>query len=286
MAEIKNISGIDTHQHFWKYDAVRDSWITDEMRVIKKDFLPADLKIQLDENGFEGCVAVQSDQTERHNDFLFELANDNSFIKGVVGWVDLQADNIGERLQYYHQFAIIKGFRHVLQGESNRALMLTPAFMRGIAALQAFNYTYDILIFPDQLQYIPAFVAAFPNQKFVIDHIAKPDIKNNKIADWKKDIQAVADSANVSCKISGMVTEADFTNWKKADFTPYIDVVVEAFGVDRVMFGSDWPVCLVAGDYTQVLGIVKEYFASFSPEDQIKIFRTNAIDFYDLDVKR
>jgi L-fuconolactonase len=282
MAEIKNISGIDTHQHFWKYDAVRDSWITDEMRVIKKDFLPADLKIQLDENGFEGCVAVQSDQTEGHNDFLLELANDNSFIKGVVGWVDLQADNIGERLQYYHQFEIIKGFRHVLQGESNRALMLTPAFMRGIAALQAFNYTYDILIFPDQLQYIPAFVAAFPNQKFVIDHIAKPDIKNNKIADWKKDIQAVANYANVSCKISGMVTEADFTNWKKADFTPYIDVVVEAFGVDRVMFGSDWPVCLVAGDYTQVLGIVKEYFASFSPEDQIKIFRTSAIDFYDL----
>ncbi|HEX8462238.1 MAG TPA: amidohydrolase family protein [Segetibacter sp.] len=273
---------IDAHQHFWQYNAVRDNWITDDMAAIRKDFLPADLQPVLVQNSFAGSILVQSDQSEEHNEFLLQLAYGSDFIKGIVGWVDLQSENIRESLQYYQQFSIIKGFRHVLQGEQDRALMLKPAFMRGIKALQDFGYTYDILIFPDQLQYIPAFVGAFPDQKFVIDHIAKPNIKDHLIEDWQRDIAAVAEYKNVFCKISGMVTEADFKNWRKEDFTPYIDVVVKSFGIDRIMYGSDWPVCLVAGSYKEVSGIVKDYFSSFTPEEQAKVFGTNATAFYNL----
>ncbi|WP_207492374.1 amidohydrolase family protein [Aridibaculum aurantiacum] len=273
---------IDSHQHFWQYDPVRESWITDEMRVIRRDFMPHDLEPVLQQNGLDGCVVVQSDQSEEHNDFLLELANNNAFIKGIVGWVDLRAEDIHDRLRHYKQFESIKGFRHVLQGEEDRSLMLRPAFMKGIAALKDFGFTYDILIFPDQLQYIPEFVAAHPDQKFVIDHIAKPYIKDKKIEEWKRDMQAVAKHKNVYCKISGMVTEADFKNWKKEDFTPYIDAVVEAFGTSRIMFGSDWPVCLVAASYEEMIGIVKEYFASFSADEQEKIFGGNAQQFYNL----
>ncbi|MDB5192118.1 MAG: amidohydrolase [Segetibacter sp.] len=280
--ETGTFKAIDSHQHFWKFDPVRDSWITSEMAAIQNDFLPAHLHPLLRENGFSGCVVVQSDQTEEHNKFLLEQATGNPFIKGVVGWVNLRSEDIHERLEYYSQFEIIKGFRHVLQGEEDRALMLKPEFMRGIAALEDFGYTYDILIFPDQLKYIPEFVSAFPDQKFVIDHLAKPGIKNQKIDEWTLEIMAVARYENVYCKISGMVTEADWKNWKYEDFKPYLDVVVEAFGQDNIMYGSDWPVCLVAASYEQTAGIVKQYFADFTTNEQEKFFGENATRFYNL----
>lgn len=273
---------IDAHQHFWKFDAVRDSWITDEMAIIQKDFLPQDLQTVLKENNFEGSVVVQSDQTEEENIFQLDNAEKNEFIKGVVGWVDLQADNIEERVAYYSGFKKIKGFRHVLQGEANRALMLQPKFLNGIGKLASHNFTYDILIFPDQLGYIPQFVSSFPNQKFVIDHIAKPLIKEGKTDEWKKEIQAVARYENVWCKISGLVTEADWKAWKPDNFTPYLDAVTEAFGTKRIMFGSDWPVCLVAASYSQVLNIVTDYFSDFSLDEQNTFFGENAINFYNL----
>lgn len=273
---------IDAHQHFWKFDPVRDSWITADMAVIRKDFSPADLQSLLEENGLNGSVTVQSDQSEKENDFQLANAAGYDFVKGIVGWVDLQAENIEERLAHYKQFKKMKGFRHVLQGEPDRALMLQPAFKRGIAALKKFEFTYDILIYPDQLQYIPALVAAFPDQPFVIDHIAKPYIKDKKIDDWKKDMQAVARLPNVYCKISGMVTEADWQNWNQEDFKPYLDTVVESFGIKRVMFGSDWPVCLVAATYGQMMKIVKEYFSSFTQNEQDLFFGGNAILFYHL----
>ena len=273
---------IDSHQHFWKFDPVRDSWINDEMKVIQKDFLPEDLEPILKQNGFDGCVAVQSDQSEAENHFHFTKAEEFDFIKGIVGWVDLQAKMVEERLQYYTQFKKIKGFRHVLQGEPQRDLMLQPAFMNGISLLQKYTFTYDILIFKDQLQYLPKFVSAFPDQRFVIDHIAKPGIKDGEIEEWRDDIKEVAQFENVYCKISGMVTEADWKNWKNEQFKPYIDTVVEAFGVDRIMFGSDWPVCLVAASYSQMLGIVEDYFASFSKDEQEKFFGVNAMKFYNL----
>src|SRR6201985_3622648 len=183
------------------------------MAAIQRNFLPDDLKPLLDKNGIDGCVAVQADQSDAENGFLLGNANDYDFIKGVVGWVDLRSPAVDSRLEYYSQFKKLKGFRHVLQGEADRALMLKPEFMNGISKLKKYGFTYDILIFPDQLQYVPEFVNAFPDQKFVLDHIAKPDIKNRKVADWAKDIRAVAELDNLWCKVSGMVTEADWKNW-------------------------------------------------------------------------
>lgn len=273
---------IDAHQHFWKFDPVRDSWINDDMRLIQRDFLPDDLQPILNENDFNGCIAVQSDQSEGENHFHFQNAEKFDFIKGIVGWVDLQSPTIDERLQYYSQFKKIKGFRHVLQGEPQRDLMLQPGFMKGISLLKKYNFTYDILIFKDQMQYIPKFASSFPDQLFVIDHIAKPDIKNGEIDKWGKDIKEMAQFENVYCKISGMVTEADWKQWRNEDFKPYLDIVVEAFGTNRIMFGSDWPVCLVAASYKEMLGIVEDYFSLFSKSEQEKFFGSNAIHFYNL----
>ncbi|MFD2161266.1 amidohydrolase family protein [Paradesertivirga mongoliensis] len=273
---------IDSHQHFWRFDPVRDSWITDNMKVVQRDFLPADLAPVLMENGIDGCVAVQADQSEEQNAFLLELAADNSFIKGIVGWVDLRAENIKETLEFYKGYDKMKGFRHVLQGEQDRSLMLRDEFKRGISMLEGFGYTYDILIYTDQIKYSEELVTAFPDQKFVIDHIAKPDIKNQNIDDWAADMKALAGHENVSCKISGMVTEADWQHWKAADFEPYLDVVFEAFGSGRVMFGSDWPVCEVAGGYGKVIGLVQGYTSKLTQIEQELFWGGNAIKFYNL----
>jgi L-fuconolactonase len=273
---------IDAHHHLWKYDPVRESWITDEMAAIRKDFLPGDFEQVLLENHFDGSVLVQTDQSETENEFLLHNALDHEFIKGVVGWVDLQAEDVEHRLESCAAAKKFKGFRHVLQGEPERSFMLRPAFRRGIDKLSKFGFTYDILIFADQLKYIPEFVSAFPNQKFVIDHIAKPAIRDKEIGDWNREIKTVAEHQNVWCKISGMVTEADWKNWKSHDLIPYIDVVVEAFGSRRIMYGSDWPVCLVAASYDQVLNIVHDYFAAFSQSERELFFGENAIQFYNL----
>jgi L-fuconolactonase len=274
---------IDAHQHFWKFDPFRDSWITDEMSVIRRDFLPGHLLPVLESAGLDGCVAVQADQSEHENDFLLEYADRYDFIKGVVGWVDLQSPAVNERLAYYSKFPKLKGFRHILQGEKDRALLLRPAFKNGIGLLRQYGYTYDILIYPDQLGYTREFVAAFPDQPFVIDHIAKPHIRDRKITEeWKAAIRAVAQYENVYCKISGMVTEADWKNWSLDDFRPYLDTVVEAFGTKRILYGSDWPVCLVAASYSDTLQIVRDYFSSFSRAEQQGFFGANAIKFYNL----
>lgn len=273
---------IDAHQHFWKFDPVRDSWINGEMAVIQKDFLPADLQPLLKENGFDGCVTVQSDCTETENDFQLANAEGVEFIKGVVGWVDLQAANIEERLEYYSGFKKMKGFRHVLQDEPVRDLMLQPHFKRGISLLSTYDFTYDILIFPDQLKFSKELVAEFPDQKFVLDHIAKPSIKSKKIAEWKTDIHETAQYENLYCKLSGIVTEADWKTWTKEDVYPYLDVVLEAFGTNRIMFGSDWPVCLVAASYKGVVDLMKDYFSFFTQNEQDLFFGGNAIQFYKL----
>lgn len=272
---------IDSHQHFWKYDPVAHSWINEEMSVIRKDFLPADLSPLLQQNHIDGCIAVQADQTEKETDFLIELGAQHSFIKGVVGWVDLRAENIRERLDHYQQYAVVKGFRHILQGEEP-SFMLQPDFVRGIAALQEFGFTYDILIFPKHLSAALELVKQFPEQPFVIDHIAKPFIKDGLIDEWKKGMKALAQFSNVYCKISGMVTEADWKNWEKEDFTPYLDAVAESFGVNRLMYGSDWPVCLVAASYEKTVGIVQDYYSSFTASEQELIMGGNAARFYRL----
>ena len=273
---------IDSHQHFWKYNETRDSWITEEMAVIQRNFLPEDLKPILHENNIEGTVIVQSDQSKEEN--IFQLANalQHNFIKGVVGWVDFQDEAVEEKLSYYQEFEKMKGFRHILQGEKQRDFMLRSDFKRGIGKLKQFGYTYDILIFPDQLNHTVEFVHAFPDQPFVLDHLAKPYIKDHKIDEWKKDLKKLASSENVFCKISGMVTEARWQGWTKEDFLPYLEVAVEAFGTSRLMYGSDWPVCLVAASYRQVFNLVQEFFSRFSQEEQDLIFGKNAVRFYNL----
>jgi len=273
---------IDSHQHFWIFDPVRDSWIDETMANIQRDFMPADLKPILDQNGIDGCIAVQADQSEQQTEFLLDLAQANDFIKGVVGWVDLRASNVGERLAHFSQFKKLKGFRHVLQGEADRALMLTPLFTKGISALKVHDFVYDILIFPDQLGYTNQFVKTFGGHRFVVDHIAKPDIKNKGIEKWANGIKAIGKHENVWCKVSGMVTEADWQNWTEDDFKPYLDTVFEAFGTNRVMFGSDWPVCNVAGGYEKMISIVKNYTSRLSADEQARFWGLNAVECYKL----
>ncbi|MGL1885115.1 MAG: amidohydrolase family protein [Reichenbachiella sp.] len=271
---------IDSHQHFWNFEKEKHNWINDDMAVLKRDFAPSDLKLCLEETGIGGCIAVQADQKEEETNFLLELSNANDFIKGIVGWVDLRAENIAERLKHYAQFEKLSGFRHVVQDEQDPNFMLGEAFQRGMSLLKDYGFTYDILIFPTQLEAALETVKRHSDQKFVIDHIAKPYIKEGKIDEWATYMRQIAAHDHVMCKVSGMVTEADWTEWKYEDFVSYMDVVVETFGVDRLMYGSDWPVCLLGGDYKEVKSIPDRYFEKFSKEEQEKIFGKNAVDFY------
>ncbi|MDN3549405.1 amidohydrolase family protein [Mucilaginibacter aquaedulcis] len=273
---------IDAHQHFWIFDPVRDSWINDEMLVIKQDFLPADLLPVLQQNGIDGCVAVQASQSEEETLFLLKQAVGNDFVKGVVGWVDLKADDLEARLEYFKQYDKLKGFRHILQSEPDKQFMLQSEFKKGIASLQKHGYTYDILIYPEHLPYAGQLVKTFPDQPFVVDHLAKPHIKDQDITEWRRDIEALAMHENVHCKISGMLTEANWTAWKITDFTPYLDVVFNAFGSSRIMFGSDWPVCLLAGGYEGTMQVVNEYTSKLSATEQELFWGDNATVFYDL----
>ncbi|MBB6005715.1 amidohydrolase [Arcicella rosea] len=273
---------IDSHQHFWQYDAQRHDWISEEMKVIQRDFLPNDLAPILAKNNISGCVAVQADQTLAETDFLIDLANKNDFIKAVVGWVDLRADDVDDTLEQYAEHKIVKGFRHIVQGEADTEFMLRPKFKAGISALGAFDFTYDILIYHFQLEQAIQLAKLFPNQKFVLDHIAKPDIKSGEYAAWQTNIKKLALHQNVYCKLSGMVTEGEWKDWKVSDFKIYLDTVVKAFGTERIMYGSDWPVCLVAAQYEEQLGIVNEYFSTFSSLEKKKVMGENALKFYNI----
>ena len=272
---------LDSHQHFWKFDPIRDNWITEEMEVIRHDFLPSDLKPLLDANGIQACVAVQADQSEAETDFLLGLAEEHQFIRGVVGWVDLCSADIHERLGHYSQFPKLKGFRHILQAEALE-FILRPEFQRGIAALQPYRFTYDILIYPKHLPQSLKLVQAHPNQLFLIDHLAKPDIKNGRFEGWNAELKVMAAYSNVNCKLSGMITEANLKAWTKEDIFPYMDIAFEAFGVDRLMFGSDWPVCKLAGEYDAVCGLVEEYLSKLSTREQELVWGKNAEHFYNL----
>jgi L-fuconolactonase len=273
---------IDAHQHFWNYEAQKHAWINNSMKAIRKDFSPFMLKRILDDNRIDGCVAVQVDQSEDESLFLLQLAAEHPFIKGVVGWVDFQGDNIKERLDFFKQFPTIKGFRHIVQSEADPMFLQKAAFQRGINCLKELDLTYDILIYPHQMKMAAKFASDFPSQRFVVDHLAKPDIKNGLIEEWSKDLRALAAQDNVWCKISGLVTEADWVKWQPEDFFPYLETAVEAFGMKRLMYGSDWPVCLVAADYSEVLGIVEGFFQCYSEDERRQFFGKNTCTFYKL----
>lgn len=273
---------IDSHQHFWKFDPIRDSWIDDRMKRIQMDFLPQDLFPALERNKFQGCVAVQADQTEAQTQFLLDLAKENHFIKGVVGWVNLLDKHVAYRLDLFSKEKKLKGFRHVVQGEPDDFMYRTD-FREGIRALEAFSYTYDILIYQHQLPAAIDLANQFPNQDFVLDHIAKPCIKSGQIQSWKENIQELAKAENVCCKVSGMVTEANWKTWTPDDLKPYLDVVFENFTPDRLMFGSDWPVCLVASEYDLVIKTLEDYISQLPIDQQEMIWFRNAERFYKLD---
>jgi len=273
---------IDTHHHFWYYNPVDFDWIDDDMAKIRKNFLPENLKDTLKNTGVEGVVTVQARQIMEETDWLLQLAADNDFMRGVVGWLPLAADNIEEHLAKYSENSKLKAARHVVQGEPDPEFILGKEFNHGISQLKKFGLVYDILIFEHQLLNTIRFVDQHPDQQFVLDHIAKPRIKANELEPWAKNIRELAKRKNVCCKISGMVTEADFKNWTEEQLKPYFYVVIEAFGPNRLLYGSDWPVCLVATEYADWLGLVKKQLAKFSDDEQNMIFYKNAVEVYQL----
>jgi L-fuconolactonase len=272
---------VDSHVHFWKYDKKRDAWITNDMKILQQDYLPEHFALAMKRNQIDAVVAVQADQSELETHFLVEVAKTHYFIKGVVGWIDLQNENIAERLQYFSQYPIIKGWRHVAQSEPGDFL-LRENFQRGIKALHPYNYTYDILIYHHQLKAALEFVSKFPKQQFIIDHCAKPDVKNKKIDEWKVMMKAMAANPTIYCKLSGLFTEAAWKGWSAGDFYPYLDVVFDCFGTDRLLYGSDWPVMLLSGIYVQWKSLLEKYMESFPEEEKEKIFGGNARSFYNL----
>jgi L-fuconolactonase len=272
---------IDTHHHFWRYDPVEYDWITDDMYQIKNDFLPEQLKGVIEKAGVDAVVTVQARQTVGETEWLFDLAAENDFIRGVVGWLPLINPDIELYLERYSENPYLKALRHVLQGEKDE-YMLTKEFNHGIGLLKKFNLVYDILIFEKQLPAAIQLVDHHPDQLFVLDHIAKPRIAENILSPWKENICKLAERPNVYCKISGMVTEADFNSWTRQQLKPYMDTVMEAFGPDRLMFGSDWPVCLTACEYEEWLNLVNNWLGQLSVEEQAKILGKNAVKVYRL----
>lgn len=274
---------IDAHQHFWCYNADEYDWIDQSMARLRRDFLPKDLKTELEAAGFDGAVAVQARQTLEETRWLLELVGSAPHVLGVVGWVDLRSPNVRTQLAEFARDPKFLGVRHIVQSEPDDRFLLQPEFLRGIAALEAFDLTYDILIYPKHLPVAAEFVKRFPRQRFVLDHLAKPLIKSGSLQSWQSGICELAQNTNVFCKLSGLVTEADWKNWRPSDFAPYLDVALECFGQDRLMVGSDWPVCTVAGSYSQVMGVVVEHLAKYREDVREAILGGNAASFWRLD---
>jgi L-fuconolactonase len=272
---------IDSHQHFWNYSAAEYPWIAPGS-ALQRDWLPGNLEPLLAAAGLEGSVAVQARQTLDESRWLLNLADHYPSIKGVVGWVDLRSPKVEEQLAELSKHPKFVGVRHVVQDEPDNQFMLGPEFLRGIGRLKSFKLTYDILIYPKQLPAAIALAKKFPEQPFVLDHIAKPLIKKGVLSPWREQIRELAQAPNVYCKVSGMITEADPAQWKPADFTPYLDVVFEAFSTDRLMFGSDWPVCLLAGNYARVFELVSQYAGKFPGAARAGLLGDNAARFYRL----
>ncbi len=273
---------IDSHHHYWQYNPVEYDWIDDSMKVIRTDFLPEKLEPTIREAGIDGVISVHARQSVEETDWLIGMAHQNKFMKGVVGWLPLIQDNIETYLIKYSGEKVLKGVRHVVQGEPDPEFILRSDFNHGVSMLKKYSLVYDILIVERQLPNTIQFVDQHPDQVFVLDHIAKPLIRQNELSPWRENIQELAKRENVSCKISGMVTEADFTSWTPKQLLPYFEVVLEAFGPDRLLFGSDWPVCLVATSYKNWADLVRKNISIFSETEQAKIMGENAVRIYKL----
>jgi len=272
---------IDSHQHYWHFNTADYGWMGENMSVIKRDFLPTDLLPELKSIDFDGSVAVQARQSLEETNWLLQLADEHPHIKGVVGWLDLQSEQAEEQIAAFAKHPKAAGVRHVIHDEEDLDFMLRPAFIRGVQLLEKYDLAYDILIFPTHLANTIEFVKQFSDKQiFVVDHIAKPLIKDGIVSPWKEDIVALAKFPNVYCKLSGMVTEADWNTWKPENIRPYLDVIMDAFGPERILIGSDWPVCLVAGKYSEVMQVVTDYISTFTEKEQALMLGENAAKAY------
>jgi L-fuconolactonase len=276
---------IDSHHHFWEYNKEDYRWIDDSMSILRRDFLPPNLEKQLQEALVYGTVVVQARQNLDETRWLLELAGKYDFIRGVVGWVNLRSEELENQINEFADNPKLVGVRHVVQDEPDDDFMLRADFIRGIEKLKSYNLAYDLLLFPKHLSSAAELVSMFPEQKFVLDHISKPSIKSGILDPWREDLESLAARPNIWCKVSGLVTEADIENWEYENLIPYLDVVVDAFGTNRLMIGSDWPVCLLAGEYSEILDIPQRYFKKFSANEREKIMNSNCIDFYDLPIQ-
>jgi len=272
---------IDSHQHFWRFNPADYDWMKPDW-PIRRDFLPADLEPELRARNLDGSVAVQARQSLAESRWLLELATANAIIRGVVGWVDLRSPGVTEELEEFAKHPKFVGVRHVVQDEPDDGFMLRADFQRGIGELHHFGLTYDLLVFPRQLPAAIKLAQQFPEQPFVLDHLAKPPIKVGTLSPWREQIQELARLPNVTGKVSGLVTEANWADWRADDFKPFLDVVFGAFGPERLMFGSDWPVCLLAGSYERVFGLMANYVGQFGTNAVAKVFGDNAAKFYGL----
>ncbi len=277
---------IDSHQHFWVYHKDELSWINKQMIFIKNNYLPEDLQKEMEKTGVNGSIVIQTRKTLEETRWLLKLSRENDFIKGVVGWVDLLSDRVEENIIEFTGLPKFVGVRHAIQDEPNIDFMLRKDFLRGLAYVQDYGLTFDLLVRPQHLKTTAEMVSKLPELKFVLNHLGKPDIKNGTKEPWATDLKSLAKFKNVYCKLSGMVTEADWNKWKPQDFYPYLDVAYESFGPDRLMIGSDWPVCLVAGSYQEVLDIYFEFLSQFPSEARNKITSENCLDFYAIKTRK
>lgn len=270
---------IDAHQHFWQYDREKHAWIDDEMKIIRRDFPPNDLFPLLEEAQIDGTVAVQADETWRETEYLLYLASQYPWIKAVVGWVDIGNPKLGDYLDIASESPKLKGFREILQSRKPD-YMLRSEFIKGIHELGKRGFTYDILIFPEHLDASLQLVSKCPNQPFVIDHLAKPKIKTGEWKEWRKKMALLAERELVYCKLSGMITEADLKKWTYEEILPYMEIVLELFGPQKLMYGSDWPVCLVAGEYERVWEAINRFTDALSAGEKERILGGTAKEFY------
>jgi L-fuconolactonase len=273
---------IDAHQHFGRYNPDEYGWIDDSMERLRRDFLPSDLEPELERAGFGGCIAVQARQTFAEMRWLLELAKAFSFILGVIGWVDLKSKDVRSQLRELADNPKLLGVRHVVQGEPDDRFMLRPHFLQGVEVLEEFSLTYDILIYARHLPVAAEFVQRFPKQRFVLDHLAKPFIKRGEMEPWGSDLRRLAEFPNVYCKLSGMVTEADWQAWTPEQITPYLDVAFECFGPERLMIGSDWPVSTVASSYSRTMNVVLDFLTGHADADREAILGGTAAKLWRL----
>lgn len=272
---------IDSHQHFWRYSPEEFGWIDDSVAVMRRDFLPSDLRPLLDETGFDGCVAVQAPQTLEETRFLLDLAEANPWIMGVVGWIDLLSEDLEGQLAEFEGRKALKGLRHIVQGEPAKFLF-NWHFRKNIAKLSKLGLTYDLLIYHHQMVDAMDFVWSFPNLKIVLDHIAKPEIRHADFQPWARNMKKLSKFDNLYVKLSGMSFEADWATWDDQTIKPYIDHTIDCFEPSRCMIGSDWPVCLPAGSYAQTMAATEANFGGLSETDRDRILGGTAAEFYGL----